>query len=318
MMLWLPDATRHEYGTSGGTWTDTGDPKGCLHTTEGGGWPSYDSGAKAPHATVMPIPGKGVQVRQHTPFDRAARALRNPPGGVQTNRDRVYQFELIGTCAKGGPGYYWPDADDAVLADLYRKVIHPVSVAFGIPEIAPQWLAYPASYGNSRVRMSGSQFDHYTGWLGHQHVPENDHGDPGAFPWSRMIAAVTAAPNHPDAPQEDDMTPEQAKKLDEIHDRLYGIFPQRYYVTDPDGRAREVPADTDGAKPARGLDELHGNVIVTDIRRALAGLTTLSKAAGQQASPDDIAAAVVDAVGAGVAAQVVDALAVRLNTKRGA
>ncbi|MGN6245097.1 MAG: glycoside hydrolase family 25 protein [Motilibacteraceae bacterium] len=139
---------------------------------------------------------------------------------------------------------------------------------------------------------------------------------------STLTAAQLSAGPHRNAPdvtpQEDDMTPEQAKKLDEIHDRLYGIFPQRYYVDDNDGRAREVSADTPGAKPARGLDELHGNVIVTDIRRAVAGVTALSKMAGQQADPQAIAAAVVDAFGTDVAAQVVDAIAVRLNTKAGA
>lgn len=209
-MLWLPGARIVDFGTDGGTWTDRTDPKGCLHTTEGGSWPRYDDGKKAPHLTVLPIPGKGIEKHQHVSFAHAARALRNPPGGVQTNRDHVFQIELIGTCVKGGPGYYWPDADDVVLAALYHEVIHPISAAFAIPELAPPWQAYPASYGargrTNTVRMSGSQFDHYSGWLGHQHVPENDHGDPGAFPWSRMIATASTAPQ-----EDDDMLSKEAQ-----------------------------------------------------------------------------------------------------------
>lgn len=203
-MLWLPGATRQTWDTSGGSWTDTGEPKGLLHTTETTGWPSYSSGKSAPHLTVKPIPGKGVEVRQHIPFDRAARALRNPDGGVQTNRDYVFQIELVGTCdpsyqRKYG-GYYWPAADDAVLLDLYNKVIKPLSEAFNIPERAPEFLAYPASYGNSRVRMGGQEFDNYAGWLGHMHAPENVHGDPGAFPWARMMALATGSTPAPSKP----------------------------------------------------------------------------------------------------------------------
>lgn len=187
-MLWLPAAERNEHDRSN-PWTEKTDPKGCLHTTEGSDWPTYSSWTIMPHATVKPSPGKGVTVRQHLPFDQGSFALRNLAGGVQTNRDYVFQFELIGTCDTKGPGYYWPNADAAVLADLFRKVIEPLSVAFGIPLRARPFRSYPASYGNSPVRMSGASFDTWSGWLGHQHVPENVHGDPGAFPWDRMIAA---------------------------------------------------------------------------------------------------------------------------------
>lgn len=188
-MDWLPEAIRENRG-SGGTWAEKSDPKGCLHTTEGSGWPTYQGWKVNPHATIMPNPGVGVTVRQHIPFSGSSFALRNLDGGVQTNRDYVFQFELIGTCEKGGPGYYWPGADDAVLLDLFDKVIEPLSKAFGIPLVARDFKAYPSSYGNSSVRMSGAAFDNYSGWLGHQHVPENAHGDPGAFPWDRMIQLV--------------------------------------------------------------------------------------------------------------------------------
>jgi hypothetical protein len=192
-MLWLPQARRDPKGRIL-NWTEKTDPKGCLHTTETSGWPGYDGWTVHPHATVMPHAGRMVEIEQNIPFDQAGFSLKNLAGGVQTNTDYVFQFELIGTCARNGPGYYWPDADEPVLLSLYDDLIAPVSKAFGIPLKAPTFQAYPASFGpvsgTNNVRMSGSKFDAYSGWLGHQHVPENVHGDPGAFPWVRMIKLV--------------------------------------------------------------------------------------------------------------------------------
>ncbi len=60
--------------------------------------------------------------------------------------------------------------------------------------------AYPGSYGGNGVRMSNSQWSNYRGHCGHQHVPENDHGDPGAFPMAAILdraKGTTAAPSKP-------------------------------------------------------------------------------------------------------------------------
>jgi hypothetical protein len=193
--LWLPAATRNEHARSN-SWSDTTSPKGCLHTTEGSDWPTYSDWTIMPHGTVKPKPGVGVEIRQHLPLNQASFSLRNLDGGVQTNRDYVFQWELIGTSEKGGPGYYWPDADEPVLTDLYEKLIEPLSAEYDIPLTALTFQAYPASYGargvTNTVRLSGSGFDRFSGWLGHQHVPENVHGDPGAFPWTRMMEAQMA------------------------------------------------------------------------------------------------------------------------------
>lgn len=194
---WLPAAVRDPRGRAL-NWTEKTDPKGCIHTTETSGWPGYAGWTVHPHATILPKAGVGVTVHQNIPFSRASFSLRNLPGGVATNTDFVFQFELIGTAEQGGPGYFWPNADDAVLKDLYRKLIQPLSAAYGIPLRARPFQSYPASYGargkTNTVRLSGSEFDNYSGWLGHQHVPENVHGDPGAFPWDRMMKLVAPKP----------------------------------------------------------------------------------------------------------------------------
>jgi hypothetical protein len=185
-MAWLPAAVRDEHARSF-PWSETDDPKGCLHTTESSGWPEYRGWTVMPHATVMPARGKGVTIRQHLPFTQASFALRHTRP-QPTNGDYVMQFELIGTCDPQGPrgAYYWPEADDVVLLDLFTKLIKPLDDAFLIPLRAPAFGRYPDRAGFNR--MSDVQFDTYSGWHGHQHVPQNDHGDPGAFPWDRMLA----------------------------------------------------------------------------------------------------------------------------------
>ena len=160
-----------------------------LHTTETSGWPSYSGGASAPHFTAYPNAStKKLEFRQHFPLTMSARALKNASGGVQTNNDNVVQIELIGTCEKGGPGMFWAEAPDWALQGL-ADFIKWLNAEWSIPmTCSATWVSYPASYGfNASQRLSGSEWTNYKGILGHQHVPENDHGDPGLFPWARLV-----------------------------------------------------------------------------------------------------------------------------------
>lgn len=166
-----------------------------LHTTEGTDWPDYEGGATAPNYTGKPPLGdvRG-QWRAHFPDEKSSRALRNEAGGVNTNTLNCVQLELIGTCdpknAKrwggtsrtriAGRDYvYWPDADkrqlhwvSRILVDFKKR--HGLRLRTGV-----QFKPYPASYGANGVRLSFAGWQNYVGVLGHQHVPENSHGDPG-------------------------------------------------------------------------------------------------------------------------------------------
>lgn len=258
-LLWLPDAVRDSHGRSL-SFTTAANPKGVLHTTEGLDWPGYNGWTILPQVTVKPIPRVGVKVRQHIDFDHAGFALDNDPGGVETNKARAYQVELVGTCERGGRvhragGFLWQDADDAVLLDLHDKVLEPMT-ALGIPLDALDFQAYPASYGpntgrpgQNKVRLSGRQWEAFTGWCGHQHVPENDHGDPGNFPWSRMMLAVERRR----AEREDPfmaLSDADAKKIgDAVADALVQQLPRAIVAdllawdTIPDLRARAAGVD---------------------------------------------------------------------------
>lgn len=190
MATWLSGAKRQSWGRDGGSFTSSPD-KILLHSTETGTFPGYGRGASAPHFTINL--GNG-EVRQHSPMNRAARALRNASGGVQTNRDGVIQIEIIGTCDKSFArkhGYpYLPDMTDEMAGRL-KWLLQKICAA--IPAIplttSVAWKSYPSSYGNSSVRMSNSQWTRYNGILGHQHAPENTHGDPGDLPMKRILGA---------------------------------------------------------------------------------------------------------------------------------
>jgi hypothetical protein len=201
-MLWLPAATRDERG--GFPWQVNCPTKGVLHTTESGSWPDYPP-RYHPHATVLPHPGKGVEVRQHVSFDQASYALVHD-SGAPTNGAHALQFELVGTCDPNGPkgAYYWPDADDAVLHRPVREG-HPPRQR-GVRREA-RGAPVPALPGLAGTTGSGSHPTPHgspgAGWCGHEHVRGgNVHGDPGAFPWARLVALANG--QETDMPLTDD------------------------------------------------------------------------------------------------------------------
>lgn len=171
---------------------------GVVHTTEGTSLPDYAGGSQAPNFTLLPDFGaKELKVYQHFDFDRSSRALVNAAGGVQTNTLNVVQFELVGTCSpeqhktwndKGVQHIYWPEAPDWALLE-FARLVRWAHDNHGVPMTSTvTWKAYPGSYGANGVRLSYAAWNDYSGWLGHQHVPENVHGDPGAFQMGKVLA----------------------------------------------------------------------------------------------------------------------------------
>lgn len=189
---------------------------GVLHSTEGTDWPGYDGGAKAPNVTAKPdFANKRLVWRQHFPIDMSSRALRNESGGVETNTLNVSQVELVGTCdpkhktSWNGQGkllagkhyIFWPDAPEWALADL-AAFMRWCYTEHGIPLTGPKtWLPYPKSYGSAAGnRLTFDQWTSFTGWCGHQHVPENVHGDPGDLDFARVLELAKPQPTPAPAP----------------------------------------------------------------------------------------------------------------------
>jgi hypothetical protein len=172
----------------------------CWHSTEGTSLPSYDGGSVAPNFTAKPdFAAKRLVWYQHFDFDVSSRALRNLSGGVETNTLNVCQVEIVGTCdpathtkwARAGIQYlYMAELPDWAIRDLaafakWANANHGVPLSSGLT-----FKAYPSSYGANGVRMTAAQWNSFTGHCGHQHVPENDHGDPGAMPIAAILAAA--------------------------------------------------------------------------------------------------------------------------------
>jgi hypothetical protein len=177
--------------TDGGSMLD-GPGKGLWHSTETDGWPGYATGS-FPHLTVHVEGGRFV-ARQHIPFTRAARALRNESGGVQTNRITRCQVEIVDRADLIDMHGLKPPIEDG-LADLAQWL----EAEWGVPRVCTvQFLTYPESFGDSPVRLGPAAWERYTGWLGHMHAAENDHGDPGALDWRPILL-----------PKEDDVTQDE-------------------------------------------------------------------------------------------------------------
>lgn len=167
-----------------------------LHTTEGRVLPDYGGGGSAPNLTAVPdFVNKKLKWYQHFDIDKSSRALVNLAGGVDTNTLNVVQVELVGTCdpathQKWGTAQhiYWPEAPDWALQGV-ADFLAWLNKNHGVPLVGPSaWPAYPKSYGSGgRQRMSNAAWSGFKGVCGHMHVPENDHGDPGAIDFNRLI-----------------------------------------------------------------------------------------------------------------------------------
>lgn len=191
---------------------------GVLHTTEGTGWPDYGGGKSAPNYTARPdFANKRLLWRAHFPDEMSARALMNQAGGVETNTANAVQVELVGTCdpkrAKSWNGdgrylagthyIYWPAAPDWAKRDV-AAFLKDMNTRHRVALAGPtSWLPYPKSYGSAGgQRMTHAQWREFYGWCGHQHVPENDHGDPGALDFAGILALAKGATTSPTASAE--------------------------------------------------------------------------------------------------------------------
>lgn len=208
----IPGASlAHFYGTGQYSGSDMEINCGVVHTTEGRTLPDYNGGAIAPTVTGVPdIKARTIRWYQHYDVDESARALANKLGGVSTNTANVFQIELVGTCddskkttwsgKKAGVDYlHWPSAPDWALAEV-AWLVRWLHDTHGVPlTCVRDWLAYgldarrpgvtPASYGSANpARMTFTEWRSFRGWCGHQHVPENDHGDPGSLDFARVLA----------------------------------------------------------------------------------------------------------------------------------
>lgn len=124
----------------------------------------YTKGAEV-HCVIDPETGR---VHQMVPFDNFARGLMHPNGTPETNRANCIQVEICGYASKSDE---WPKSYYEHLAALAVLIEHRKP----IPRKAPR------RFSTKPNRYSPTGFVGVKGHVGHQHVPHNDHWDPGAL-----------------------------------------------------------------------------------------------------------------------------------------
>jgi len=156
-----------------------------LHTTETPAGTAQAVGrnllrdGKPSHQVYDPADGTVVHL---VDWGASAKSLKNLGGGVETNRrGGVYQVEIVGFAAdvpRYGDGWY---------ANLGRYLTR-VCDELGVPKVFPCRFVAGEGYGlNARQRLSHEAWMTVEGIIGHQHVPENSHWDPGALDVARLM-----------------------------------------------------------------------------------------------------------------------------------
>jgi hypothetical protein len=172
MATWHPDAIRVPYADAG-AFIDA-PPRLVWHTVEGYNLPAYKG--SAPHFTLSIKTGK---LWQHVPVNRASSSLKHPSGTAETNHAHAIQVELTDAFAKDSQD--WSAAAYARIASLARWIEKNAGVA---RRCGVEFGRYPNALPK---RLSGTAWLRYSGHIGHQHVPNNDHGDPGALKISLVL-----------------------------------------------------------------------------------------------------------------------------------
>jgi hypothetical protein len=186
---WMPGVVRRVSAHDGGSMVG-GEPRIVWHTYEAPYAMTAVQGAQSliragneVHFVFDPVDGDLVQL---LPANRAARGLRNAPGGAQTNRfgTACIQVEVIGYAA-----HPWT-ADMTVKGQRTLGRLVDFVRSWGVPDEWPAGPppAYVNGVGNRPADPRSSRIWKHGGHFGHSQVPENDHGDPGAID-VRMITS---------------------------------------------------------------------------------------------------------------------------------
>lgn len=170
-----------------------------LHTTEGstieGAISALDRQNSWPQLMACPNTKRRIQAID-TEF--AGKALSNKSGGVETNRENTIQIEIVGFAAESQD---WPDE----WYDWLGVILRPIMDHHGIIRTGPRFYGQDAGFTlaspDAPQRMSFDEWNAFGGVCGHQHVPENDHWDPGKFDLTHFLKATTTAPPVPEQPE---------------------------------------------------------------------------------------------------------------------
>lgn len=187
---WNPESKKEELKHAGAMLT-THPWRGVLHTTEGnsyaGALGAYKRAASAPHFTVSFETGT-FQSWQHIQLDRAATALRNRSGGVETNKLRCVQIEIVGHANEAAD---FPREYLDGIGRLMRWIESNTEIKRISPSFKGAGQGIVLATVASPIRLKNDAWNKFNGWCGHQHVPENDHWDPGLIDIGYLLSYTT-------------------------------------------------------------------------------------------------------------------------------
>ena len=231
---------------SGPSGSFTGGPfKIVHHTTEGssaeGAFSAFRTHRSDPHFTV-----NATTIFQHIDTSQAARALRNAPGGVQTNRDSAIQIEVVGFAhrPKGA----------ATLRNVQR-LCNWIEETHNIPNVWPSGPPKPAVHGHDPGghNRNVANWDTKGGHYGHSQVPENTHWDPGyTAEESAFVISPAAVDSMSDAAAlevEPDLTNEVSRMPD--HADPHGAYEYEEGAVEAPAPARRKPPAKKKPPPKR-------------------------------------------------------------------
>jgi hypothetical protein len=177
--LWLPDAMLEIPAVNGPRFRPF--PwRGVLHTTEGGTLAGAIATFKATNFwPTLTIEANTLSVVQHYSLSAGARALSDH--ATVENAARCVQIEIVGFAAQSPA---WAPEQLAFIRDVMRSIEDLVP----IPRLAPRPFRDLAGVSAPGHRMTVDEWQRFSGWCGHQHVPGETHWDPGAIDIAALLA----------------------------------------------------------------------------------------------------------------------------------
>ncbi len=154
--------------------------RGVLHTTEGssldGAIQSFRSTNFWPHFTIEP---NTLRVVQHLPLTIGARALSD--SATVENAAHAIQIEIVGFASET-PN--WAPEQLAFIRDVIRQIMSQVPIP---KQSGLSFLDQTGVNTHPGNRLSVKDWQVFSGWCGHQHVPGEGHWDPGAIDITTLL-----------------------------------------------------------------------------------------------------------------------------------
>lgn len=228
---WLPGWARvTNPRSSGGTYGTDYHPypwRVVFHSTQSSGMPNVATHPATPHLWYDPRTRQKIQC---VPFDRSSFAMyQGNDHPHYTNKACAIQIELVGWAEEAGdwPEEYLRNIAVDVLAPICRWVAS-VDGRIDLGNVPDPGVIPGSSYENAPQRLSWGAWADFNGVCAHRHVPGNgDRWDAGLLDLRRIAryAAEILGGGYQPASEEDDLTPDESRKLNELHGLLQGLTP---------------------------------------------------------------------------------------------